>query len=276
MGVGPCDNFKSLSFYEKTIDTKTGAWKWWDVQNVEIVVPPIQDKYKLAVIIAKLAYTQRNGTEPIIFRLFDATANVELARSSVIQANSQYNSYPVPLTYFGPISLPKSTENRLTTDPNNIVCETETDCGCTTTDCTEGDATCFIPNANYIDTKYQTDSHLIKVQFHIANYHPDPWDRYFGADIDLQAASKSSINVAIFDASPGSRYTRKHGTVTFNKIKKVMVKFDNPLDTDKYSICLTCNKNINVWYSEKTATGFVINSEIDFQGFVDWTLINVN
>ena len=64
-------------------------------------------------------------------------------------------------------------------------------------------------------------------------------------------------------------------TVTFNKVNSIDVVFDNQLSTNKYSINLSCNKNINVWYSNKTEKGFTINSELAFQGYVDWTILNI-
>jgi len=263
------------SFFQKTIDTN-GNLKWWDVQGLEIVVPAIADKYKLAVIMAKLAYSQRNGTDPVIFRLYDATAQVELTRTAVIQNNSQYNNIPVSLNYFGPLTVPQVAKNRMAVNPNSIVCDTDQDCGCTTVDCVEGDQTCFIPNPNYINNQYATNSHLIKIQFRVAGCSTNYWDRYFGTDIDQQGADKSSINVMIFDASPATQYTRKHGTITFDKVTQMNVVFDNPLTDVNYSVNLSPNKNINVWYSNKTVTGFTINCGLKLQGYVDWTITKLN
>jgi hypothetical protein len=53
-----------------SINPDNGEWVWWDVQNLEIVVPPISDPYKLANIMAKISFQSYNLSEPIIFRLY--------------------------------------------------------------------------------------------------------------------------------------------------------------------------------------------------------------
>jgi len=275
-GISICDAVKPLSFYEKTVNPDTGSWKWYDVQNLEIVVPPIEDTYKLAIIIAKLAYTQRKGTEPIIFRLYDATVGVELARATVVNNGSDYVNYPVPLVYVGNIPVASFTAiNLAKNNPASIVCVTDEDCGCIDTTCVEGETACLNPNISYVDKKYAPNSHLIKVQFHIANFHTDYHDRYFGNDLDNVSAAISSINTMIFDASPVNKYIHHQGTATFNKVNTIDVIFEKPLSTSNYSISLSCNKNINIWYSNKTTKGFTLNAELEFQGYVDWTIINI-
>jgi hypothetical protein len=276
-GLSICDPLRSVSFYEKTVNPETGSWKWYDIQNLEIVIPPIEDTNKLAILIAKLSYTQKNGSEPIVFRIYDATIGKELARSSVVNNGSDYSSYPVTLMYFGSLDTAKFTEINLVKDnPEKIVCTTKEDCGCVDTTCVEGETECINPNISYVDKKYATNSHLIKVQFHISNFHRNFWDRYFGVDLDNSAASMSSINAMIFDSSPANKYVHKHGTATFNNKEYVDILFATPLDTTSYAITLSPNKNINVWFSNKTKTGFRINAELAFQGYVDWTLININ
>jgi hypothetical protein len=275
-GVSICDAVKPLSFYEKTVDAQTGAWKWYDVQSMELVIPPIEDTYKLAILIAKLSYVQKNGSEPIVFRLYDATVGKELTRVSVVNNGSDYVAYPVPLVYVGPVPMANFTSiNLAKSDPSSIACNTTEDCGCIDTTCVVGENACINPNISYVDTKYAPNSHLIKVQFHVADFHPDYRDRYFGADIDNVAAAISSINAMIFDASPATKYVHRQGTATFNNVATLDVVFDTPLATANYSVALACNKNINVWYTNKTAKGFTIKSELAFQGFIDWTILNV-
>ena len=275
-GVSICEAVKPLSFYEKTTNPDTGAWKWYDIQSLELVIPPIEDSYKLAMIIAKLSYVQRNGAEPIIFRMYDATVGKELARATVVQNGSDYVHYPVPLVYVGNIPVAGFTSiNLAKSNPSSIACSTAEDCGCVDTTCVEGEASCINPNISYVDKQYAPNSHLIKIQFHIANFHPDYWDRYFGVDIDNTAAAISSINAMIFDSSPANKYIHRQGTATFNKVSSVNVEFDTPLAISTYAVTLSCNKNINVWYTNKTTTGFTINAELEFQGFVDWTILNI-
>jgi hypothetical protein len=229
------------------------------------------------MIVAKLSFSIRRSQEPIVFRLFDATAGVELTRASVINNSSDYIQTPIPLVYVGQIPMAKfTTTNLAKSTPENIVCDTAEDCGCTDTTCVEGEQNCITPNISYVDNKYSPNSHLIKVQFHVVDFHGDYWDRYFGTEIDNNAASISSINAMIFDASPATTYVHRQGTATFNNTTSVDIVFDKELTTNKYSISLCANKNIQIWYTNKTSKGFTINSELAFQGFVDWTLLNIS
>lgn len=272
-GSSICDQNKSISFYDKMIDSESGKWKWLDVKNLEIVVPAIEDSYKMAMIIVKLAYNQKMGNEPIVFRLYDATIGKELSRISIVQNGKDYINYNAPLVYMGPLEVAKFTSiNQNENTPNDIVCVEKEDCGCIETTCVDGDPNCITPNISYIDKKYEVNSHLIKVQFHVADFQDNYWNRYFGSDIDNTAASTSSINVLIFNTAPNTDFFHKQGTVTFNKSSKFEVIFDNEVGTANYSIALSCSKNVNLWFSNKSTKGFTINSEIDFQGFVDWTI----
>lgn len=259
-----CEDPTPLSFYEKTVDPLTGEWKWWDVPGLELVLPPVEDSFKVAMMFAKLSYKSYNSPEPIIFRLYDYTANKELARSAVVQGNEGQVMYPIPLTYFGPIE-------------NVNECVAEEGCGCVQIECIDGDETCQAPDTGTIITKqFARNSHLIKVQFHVLNYHPDHWERVFGVEIDNTYLTTSTIDAVMFDVNPNARFTRKHNTVQFSGETEIAVTFETPLLSTDYAINLSCSKNINVWYDSKSTTGFRIRTESPFNGFVDWTIINLN
>ena len=259
-----CEDPTPLTFYEKTVDPLTGNWKWWDVPGLEIVLPPVEDSFKVAMMFAKLSYKSYNSPEPIIFRLYDYTANKELARSAVIQGNEGQVMYPIPITYFGPIE-------------NINECIADEGCGCVQIECIDGDSTCQAPDTGAVITKqFAKNSHLIKIQFHVLNYHPDHWERAFGVEIDNTYLTTSTIDAVMFDINPNARFTRKHNTVTFSNQTEIVVTFDTPLLSTDYAINLSCSKNVNVWYDSKSTTGFRIKTEVPFNGFVDWTIINLN
>ena len=150
------------------------------------------------------------------------------------------------------------------------------DCGCKTVSCVEGDPACFNPNEQFISNNFSQNSHIIKVQFHAINYHPDHWERVFGAAFDGEPLTKSNIDVAIFDINPASKLQRKHGTATFDSAEEVQVVFSSPLNNSSYSLNMTANKNVKLWFTNKTANGFTIKSSKAFSGFVDWTAIQLN
>lgn len=263
--LSSCETPTPLTFYEKTIDPTTGAWRWWDVPGMEIVVPPVTDAYKLGMIIAKLAYGSYNSPEPIIFRLYDQTAGKELVRSSVQQGCQSKIMYPVTLNYFG--TMPSTVED----------CEAVENCGCVAIDCVTGDTSCDAPDTGaIIANKYESGSHLIKIQFHVINYQPNHWERVFGVEIDGVYLSTSTIDAVIFDANPMEKYAKKQGSAQFNGESQKTVTFEKPMSSTSYSISLSSNRNVNLWYDNKTSTGFKINSELPFSGYVDWSIVNLN
>lgn len=265
--ISKCETPSPMTFYEKSINPDTGEWVWWDVQNLEIVVPPISDPYKLANILAKISFQSYNMSEPIIFRLYDATIGKELTRTAITQANSGKILGPVILSYFGNLYDTNST--------SSSTCSTGT-CGCSTTTCVKGDPNCFIPNSKYVNNKFTDQSHIIKVQFHAINYHPNHWERVIGAAIGNQAITKSSIDMIVFDVNPSSKLSRKHGSADFTNTSSFAVEFSTPVENTNFSIQLTPNKNIKCWYSNKTESGFIINTSKEFTGNIDWTVILLN
>jgi hypothetical protein len=66
-----CASIISLSNFEKTLDPLTGEPRWWDIQNLELVIPPYVDKYKAAIIMAKVAFSGYNVSEPVLLPPLD-------------------------------------------------------------------------------------------------------------------------------------------------------------------------------------------------------------
>jgi len=263
--LSTCGDDTPLTFYEKTVDPNTGLWRWWDVPGLELVIPPVTDQYKLGMIIAKLAYGTYNSPEPIIFRLYDQTAGKELARTSVIQGCEAKIMNPVTISYFG--TMPSSAED----------CTAPENCGCVTIDCVTGDTACDAPDTGTtVLSKFSSGSHLLKIQFHVINYQPNHYERVFGIEQDGEYLSTSTIDAVVFDANPSDKFAKKQGTVQFNGESQKIVNFGTPMSSTSYSISLSSNRNINIWYDNKSETGFRINAELPFSGYVDWSIVNLN
>jgi hypothetical protein len=276
--IQKCTSVTPLSFFDMTIDKSTGQAKWWDVQNLEIVVPPT-DNYKAALIMTKLVFGGYNINEPVMFRLYDATTGTELVRTAVTQSNAGKLAYPLPLTYFGPMPTGGST-NRFADVTVKSSQSCEEDCGCNTVSCTTTDAFCTTATPSKTSSQiFAAGSHLIKVQFRVLDYHPDHWERTFGIEFDngsgvSEYATTSTIDAVIFNTSPDSKYTRLQGSASFEDATELKVVFDANLANNSYSITLSPDNNINCWYTAKTTSGFTIKTELPFRGKVDWTLIN--
>lgn len=259
-----CDSDEIISS-DLFVNKNTGEWIWYDIPGLEMVLPPIPDQYKISQLMVKLAYVAYDSPEPIAFRIYDATNNIEMTRTAVIQCNPCEVSYPVTMTWQG----------QLQSQSNCVLPES---CGCVDIACTTGDQSCdTVDNSSLIvKKKYEQGSRLIKIQFHVKNYQQDHWSRIFGMEIDGSYLTKSTMEAIIFDSNPQGKYGKKHGTIQFNKQNSAQVTFSQALDSSNYAIALSCNKNINCWWENKSNTGFKIVSELPFSGYVDWTVININ
>ena len=247
------------------VNKLNGAWIWYDVPGLELVLPPIPDRYKISQILAKLTFDAYDSPEPIAFRIMDTTNNIELARSAVIQGNVNQVAYPVLLSWQGQLQS--------VTD-----CTLRESCGCVDVLCTTGDPSCDTPDSSSTRVKkqYEAGSRVIRIQFHVKNYQQDHWSRTFGMEIDGTYLSKSSLEAVVFDSNPSGKFGKKHGTIQFTTQSTSQVVFSTPLDTSNYAVSLSCNKNINCWWENKSNAGFKIVSELPFSGYVDWTITNLN
>ena len=250
------------------VNKLTAEWLWYDVPGLVMVLPPIPDQYKITQIISRLAYVTYNSPEPIAFRIYDCTNNIELARSAVVQCNPCEVAYPVVLSWQGQLSSPS-------TSPCTNIHES---CGCTDISCTTGDSACDTPDSSstVTVTQYAVGSRIIKIQFHVKNYQTDHWTRLFGMEIDGTYLAKSTIEAVIFDSNPQGKFGKKHSTVHFNNQNSLQVTFSSPLESSNYAISLSCNKNINCWWQNKSNIGFTIVSELPFTGYIDWAVTNLN
>lgn len=248
------------------VNKLNGDWIWYDVPGLEMVLPPSPDQYKISQILAKLAFSAYDATEPIAFRMWDATNNIELSRTAVVQSNPNEILYPVTLSWQGQLQS------------GNTACTLHETCGCVEASCTTGDSSCDTPDSSsqIVKKQYASGSKVIKIQFHVKNYQQDHWSRMFGNEIDGTYLTKSTMEAVIFDSNPQGKFGKKHGSVQFAKQTTTQVTFAEPLDTSNYAISISCNKNINCWWENKTNVGFKIVSELPFTGVIDWTITNLN
>ena len=243
----------------------TGEWIWYNIPGMQMVLPPIPDQYKLGQLLAKLTYDTYNSPEPIVFRLYDQTAGTELTRSAVMQCNPCDIAFPVTLLYQGQMISSSSQ------------CSLPENCGCVTVQCTNGDPSCDTPEVgDSISQIYAAGSHLIQIQFHVFNYQTDHWSRVLGMQQDNNYLSKSSLDAIVYDTNTNLKYGKLNGTAKFTGQTSQQITFTNALQSSSYSISLSCNQNINTWWTTKSNAGFMINSELPFSGSVDWTVTNIN
>jgi len=253
-----------------------GSWKWHDVPNLKITIPPV-DSNKVAFILAKTNMRLIMSDKAVVFRLFDKTNGIELDRKAVQNETPLPTEEQITLSYTGKIITVIEAIQKLN---------------------------CQCPTTEQIALAETEPTHDLIIQFHVEEYYPDTsnFDVYgskcenvSGAlyvptedttDVRYKALERrviglpngisdqpivsSSIDVMIFDTTPTDIVGRKAGVIAFNNSDLQSITFDTAFSSSDYSITLSNNKNINVWYTNKTNQGFIIRTERKFVGQVDW------
>ena len=257
---------KDLARQDLVSSNKTGCdadadWQWFDVSGLYMVIPAITDEFKIAHITSSIAYTSRNDISPVSFRLYDATSGTELSRVSVQNSNENYNTHTINLSYTDYV------EKNIGCSPTDSIGS----CGvCNDIECLDGDPYTFEPNNNYTAIKYTGGQRLIKIQYHTEEVRKNHFDRIFGNYNDGNFGALSKINVVIYNSNSKPKDQGLYGSQTFSKENTKDIVFPQELDNNTYHIALSCNKNMNSWFSNKTSNGFTINVENKLDGIIDW------
>lgn len=98
-------------------------------------------------------------------------------------------------------------------------------------------------------------------------------DIYFNANAPRSDDFEISLNVYNL-GDVGKKKILSQGVVSFNdqNKKRISVPSLSTATGSEYSISLSCNRNINVWYDDKTGGGFTIVAEKKFTGEVSWII----
>lgn len=267
------DAFANGTF--KTIST--GEWRWHDVPNLEILIPPV-DLDVSSHILAKTSVRMVKTGNPVIFRLYDETSQEELDRVAIGNDASETTEQQVTLTHVGPLT-PQSEELQ------------RIDCQC--------------PNPDQVEIIEEEPPHTIKVQFYVneiltenvvvstnaalvtggeCELETTDVIKYVGAErrliglpnvISEDPIVNSSIDVILYNTSQKDKVGRKSGSISLSNADLAKVEFENEFSDANYSITLSCNKNINIWYTNKKPSGFTIRAEKKFTGTVDWSALKL-
>lgn len=252
------------------------TWKWHDVPSLKILIPPV-DETKTMMIVAKSNVRLIRSGAPIVLRLYDKTTSTEIDRKSVgNDSDLPVEQQPI-LSFVGVLPTFKAKLEAVSCDCPTNVQET---------------------------SLTEEPPHEIVVQFHIDDHFEDiPEDQIYNTkianisgslyttvndptDIRFSALERrliglpntvsdeplvnSSIDILIFDTTKRDNFGRKTGSETFKTQDMKEVTFATAFTNADYSISLTCDKNINIWYTNKRSTGFTIRSEKKMAGTVDW------
>lgn len=251
----------------------SGDLRWHDVPNLKLIIPPF-DSNKTFQLIAKTSLRLINIESPILFRLYDKTTETVLDSISLSNGGMDPSSQQQTLTFYGEMTTYTDEFNRL-------------NCSC--------------PTTQQQESSEEEPSHELQVQFYINDQlstnifiqgcEENPsgsgvcqlddtttikYDylerRLIGVPNGLsnEPINNSSIDCIIFDTTKSDKLGRKSGNISFNNQDLYKITFKTPFSDSNYSISLSCNKNINMFYSNKTSSGFTIRAEKKFTGTVDW------
>lgn len=261
------DDYNSITNPNGYAYTSTGEMRWHTVPNLSIILPPL-DSNKLCYLMAKINVRLIKNEKPVLFRLYDETVGVELDRKSV-NNNSKFPTEQQPvLSFIGKVPVYSSKYN--------------VDCGCS-----------LIKNTS---TTENSPPHTISVQFHCEDILTDNvlYDACEGStNIAYRAKERRligfpnsisstpivnlSIDAIIYDINKNDSFGRKvGGNVSFSNENTKVIQFEKAYTDNNYTISLSSNKNINMWYINKKSTGFTIVAENKFTGYVDWIATKIN
>lgn len=88
--------------------------------------------------------------------------------------------------------------------------------------------------------------------------------------------TNSMLSYVMFDVGKAANLERR-GSIDFNNTDNVTVTFTDSIPDlfqtkNAYSISMTPNDNVKIWWDNKTETGFTIHCEKTWTGTVDWSI----
>lgn len=116
---------------------------------------------------------------------------------------------------------------------------------------------------------------------YLKNYNGRRFNTYYTDAYNKMTSNenKSSLNVIVFEGE-SDIIVERHGNIAFDgTTNAVEVVFDKPLPQEmdvNYSISMTCDDNIKVWWENKTTNGFTVKCEVStWKGNVDYLVSGI-
>jgi len=279
---------------------------WFDVPDFYTVSPKISNETGISLLAALNVDILHRKKAKFEFRLFDSVAKAELDRISIEShdfkvfdrvgavVKDKIETVPIQLSYIGPV--PEYTCNDSVVpvcsseDSLNVRSHVSTNVENTYSEDAVTEEFKVITDRlkeNNVQSKVQSDLEIIN--YNVPRIFRVQW-RMVVDETDATLAHKRDLtNIRFNSAVPRAddfdislnvysfgdvrkKKVLKAGVETFkNQTKKrINASFLTTSYSDAYSVVLSCNKNINVWYEEKTNDGFTIVSEKPLTGEVSW------
>jgi len=259
------------------INNENWVNKWIDIPCLNVTTPEYIDD-KFASISAKLNVKfKTNKSLATGFRIFDATAGMELTRVVHHTNRNEFgNAISIPMHYQGPMpDTPLARENefqKLTYDDlHNIMIIENVEAGKVILDNQE---------------KYELipiTKHIIKIQYivcELASGANQNGERVDDADRALVPEGESCLDVCVYSKKPQPKQViQLNGQVDTAELEPQQheYKYQFPITpyglTTKYAIKFTTNKNINVDLVERNLNGFICDWGKTVEGLIiNWTI----
>jgi hypothetical protein len=281
---------------------------WLDIDDFNLTTPKVTNDVGISLMASLNVDVKHRTKTRFEFRLYDSVADQELDRC-VIQTidyeptgeigsiqRDYVETYPIQLQYFGPISQIKCEEeiyNKCVSETDlNVMSHVAINAEDVFSDRQVDEKFSFLTNrignleTSSGNTRGTTAGiinietpRIYRVQWRMI---VDPLVIEGGHKETLSDISFNNFTVRsdVFEISLNmyslgevtKKKILKQGIVTFKDEtkKRVNLPLFSSSSSTSYSISLACSKNINVWYEDKTSSGFVIASEKAFDGEVTW------
>jgi len=260
----------SNSFIPDYKTLSDGSYRWHNVPNLEILLPPL-DKQKVTSIISKLSIRTIKTEKPILFRLYNETTGEVLDQISIGNNSREPIEQQPILTYTGNLLTYNEDFERL-----NCQCATQEQKESSETEPNHRILVQFYVDDILTDDVMELDcvneNDVVSLEETTDIMYKSSERRIIGFPNSLtnDPITNSSIDCIIYDISKEDKLGRKSGTINFENQELYKVEFETPFSSIDYSVSISCNKNINMFYTNKKNTGFTIRSEKKFTGSVDW------
>jgi len=278
--------------------------RWFDIDGFYVTTQKISNETGMAVLASMNLDILHKKRAKFEFRLFESSSQQELDRITIETAPSSdgdtfrqfKETVPVQLSYIGPSPLVTCTEESFSKciATSNLDVNSHVRVNATSLYSTDAvsDKYAFMADnlqqydllaknnddINYVDLKVPR---VIRVQWRMimpddyagVTHSNDISDIRFEKSTDFKDDFEMSVSLYDFEKTV-KKNVRHKGVASFNKLSKKRIELDFMIanSSKDYSINLECSRNINVWYEDKTSSGFTIVAEKDFEGEVVWVV----
>ena len=242
-----------------TIENGLSQSNIWHSLPIEVITDDyVSNKYGIISAMIPMEYISTEGTSTV-FRIFDATAGIELCRTNVFfPPVSKKAIINIPLTYQGPL-------------PDSPIAKDSSNCDCITINELDNLELLNGKDKGSLVTKDQdghflvpVSRHIIKIQWQTCNIISD-YLKDVSFSRNLNSNVNTSLSVDIYNnIQVNDEYIMLNGNFVIGDVINPENSHTIELDTTKYNfeddyvISLGVSKNVTVYIVDKTSESFTL------------------